>query len=145
MEKYLYFRADSTIGNDDDATNGSRLYPVSKFKGACMGTAANTGIVTGDDDAFSLFFEPMAVKAGIKGEDDTAGASGGDGAEVDVVVVAITTDNNAKVVMEAFVNKINSPTIAGSPAFINVFDAVTGDKLHTDIEGITVLHSDMND
>mgnify|MGYP003643485025 CR=1 FL=1 len=142
MEKYIYYRQDSTAANDDDA-NGSRLVPLSSFKGATMGTAAATGIITEDEDAFTMFFQPMAIPSGLKGEDNTAGALDGDAC--DIVIVAITTDNNAKVVMEAMVQKFNEPSIAGSNGFITLFDAVSGDKIHGDIEGITVLHADYND
>lgn len=141
MERYIYYRQDSTIGNDDDA-NGSRLVPLSKFKGATMGTAAATGIITEDEDAFSLFFEPMAIPSGVKGEDQGVA---GDGDSCDIVVVAITTDNNAKVVMEAMVEEFTRPSIAGSNGFITLFDAVSGDKIHSDIEGITVIHTDYAD
>lgn len=32
-EKYLYFRGDATLTSDDDAADGSNVYPLSSFKG----------------------------------------------------------------------------------------------------------------
>ena len=32
-EKYLYFRGDATLANDDDAADGSNVYPLSSFRG----------------------------------------------------------------------------------------------------------------
>ena len=139
MERYLYFRSTATAADDDDATNGSRLYPVSSFKGMCMGTAAATGIITADEDAFSMFFQPMAIPTGVKGEDSTAGALDGDAC--DIVIVAITTDNNAKVVMKAVCDAMVAHPHS---TVVDIFDGVDATKIHSHIEGITVLHADYN-
>jgi len=139
MEKYLYFRSTATAADDDDATNGSRLYPVSSFKGMCMGTAAATGVITADEDAFSMFFQPMAIPTGVVGEDQ---AAAGDGDTCDIVVVAITTDNNAKVVMKAIVDAMTAHPHSN---VVDIFDGVDGTKAHSDIEGITVIHTDYAD
>ena len=132
MEKYLYFRKVTAAADDDDA-NGSLMYPVSALRGMCMGTAAVTGAVTEDEDAFSLFFTPMR---------NTQGSSADDAKDdnPDVIVVAITTDNNAKVVMKALVAAINGGP--HSEGVIEVFDGVAGTKVHADIEGLTILTND---
>ena len=43
MEKYFYVRQDSTIGNDDDETNGSTVFKVSDL--ISMGSASNTALL----------------------------------------------------------------------------------------------------
>jgi hypothetical protein len=131
MEKYLYFRADATVGNDDDETAGSKVYPVSAFRGMVSGTATALGAVTDDADAFSMFFTPMGKT--LSAEDEAASDN------VDVIVVAITTDNNQKAVMASVVSAMNST--APHDGFVEIFDAVTGGKVDGDIEGITAIHT----
>ena len=130
IEKYLYFRKTATIGDDDDA-DGSLIYPISAFRGMVMGTSDVAGAITADEDAFSLFFTPMA---------NTQGSSADDAKDdnPDVIVVAIKTDNNAKVVMKAFVDAI-AATGSMKSHFVEVFDGVAGTSIHPDIEGLTVL------
>ena len=48
MEKYLYFRKDSTLANDDDPANGSVMYPVSALQGIVVGDSSTAGSVTGN-------------------------------------------------------------------------------------------------
>jgi len=132
MENYLYFRSDATVGNDDDETAGSTMYPASSFRGMVSGTATALGVVTDDADAFSMFFTP---KGQTGGHGDADGASGDN---VDVVVVAITTDNNQKAVMKSVVAALNANPGDG---FVEIFDAVTGYKVNSDIEGVTIVHT----
>ena len=132
MENYLYFRSDSTVGNDDDETAGSTVYPASAFRGMVAGTATALGAVADDADAFSMFFTP---KGQTGGHGDADGASGDN---VDVVVVAITTDNNQKAVMKSIVSALNANPGDG---FVEIFDAVTGYKVNSDIEGVTIVHT----
>jgi hypothetical protein len=135
MERYLYFRANSAVAQDDDETNGSKIYPVSAFRGMVAGTASALGVVTDDADAFSMFFTPMGhIAAGAAGDTDDAAAD-----NVDVIVVAITTDNNQKAVMAKVISAMNSTQ--PNDGFIEIFDAVTGNKVDGDIEGITAIHS----
>jgi len=131
METYLYFRADSTLANDDDGTNGSLLFPVSALKGMCMGSGAITGAITDDEDRFALFFEPAGI--GFDGDIDA-----GDN-DVDVVNIDITTDNEPQPVMKAIVEAINSHP--HSNGIITIYDAVTGQSVHSDIEGLTVVRA----
>ena len=135
MEKYLYFRADATVGNDDDETAGSKVYPVSAFRGMVSGTSTALGAVTDDADAFSMYFTPMGKT--LSAEDEAASDN------VDVVVVAITTDNNQKAVMASVVSAMNST--APHDGFVEIFDAVTGNSCDADIEGLTVIHTQAAD
>tara|TARA_R100001198_G_scaffold43664_1_gene24233 strand:+ start:84 stop:494 length:411 start_codon:yes stop_codon:yes gene_type:complete len=135
MEKYLYFRSDSTIGNDDDAA-GSVIFPVSKLKGMVMGDMAVTGAITADEDRFAITFEPMAISPG--GGENQALTN-----NVDIVNIDITTDNNAKAVMAEIVRAINGNRNTDD-GFIIVYDAVTGESIHSDIEGIHVVEINAN-
>ena len=136
MEKYLYFRKNATLAQDDDETNGSTVYPVSAFRGMVAGTASALGAVTDDADAFSIFFTPKGhIAAGGAADTDDAAAD-----NVDVVVVAITTDNNQKTVMKALLDAIAGNTVGATP-MIDVFDAVAGTKVHSDIEDIDIVHT----
>jgi len=132
-EKYLYFRKATAVANEDDDTTGSNLYPVSSLRGICSGTATTRGVVTDDADAFSVFLTPRASTGSGGDADDAAGDN------VDVLVVAITTDNNQKAVIEALVEEIRF----GKQNIITIFDGgaatVPAEKLHADIEDITVL------
>ena len=96
------------------------------------GTATALGAVADDADAFSMFFTP---KGQTGGHGDADGASGDN---VDVVVVAITTDNNQKAVMKSIVSALNANPGDG---FVEIFDAVTGYKVNSDIEGVTIVHT----
>jgi len=133
---WFYFRNASSAAEEDDDLTGSTYYPLSSLRGMCSGTAAVTGAVTDDADAFSMFFTPKAVVAG--GGENQALTN-----NIDVVVVAITTDNNQKAVMDAIMDKVvASPH--GNTGVITIFDNNKGGtdvKLHNDIEGITVLHN----
>ena len=135
MERYLYFRADSTLTNDDDETAGSKVYPVSAFRGMVAGTATALGVVADDADAFSMFFDP---KGHITAGGDADGATGD---HTDVVVVAITTDNNQKAVMKSILQAMNGAVNGVQQGFIEIFDAVTGYKVNSDIEGVTIVHT----
>ena len=135
MEKYLYFRSDSTAANDDDAA-GSVIFPVSKLKGMVMGDMAVTGTITADDNRFAITFEPMAVSPG--GGENQALTN-----NVDLVNIDLTTDNNAKAVMAEIVRAINGNRNTDD-GFIIVYDAVTGESIHSDIEGIHVVEINAN-
>lgn len=136
--KYLYFRSATAAANEDDDSTGSNLYPVSAIRGICAGTGSALGVITDDADAFTIFLEPKAIsKTG--GDADDAGAD-----NPDVLVVAITTDNNQKTVIEALVNEINF----GSNAMITLFDGGAGgaaSSVHSDIEGITFTGATLDD
>ena len=111
MERFLYFRGVANLAADDDGTAGSLLMPVSKLKGMAMGTGAITGVLTDDEDAFTLFFEPAGIGEG-DGDIDA-----GDN-DVDAVIIAITTDNEPQPVMQAIVEAIN--THPNSDGFITI-------------------------
>ena len=132
METYLYFRGVANLAADDDGTAGSLLMPLSRLKGMAMGTGAITGVLTDDEDAFTLFFEPAGIGEG-DGDIDA-----GDN-DVDAVIIAITTDNEPQPVMQAIVEAANSHP--NSDGFITIFDSITGEKVHADMEGVTTARA----
>ena len=130
MERYLYFRKDATIGNDDDEANGSVCYPASAFRGMCAGDAALGGAVTGATGKMSLFFTPKGVVPA--GAPD--GSVNADGDHCDIVVLDLTAVNTQKAAMTDLINKIyGQPHING---MIDVYDAVNG----TGIAGVSGIH-----
>ena len=128
MEKFLYFRTDSTLANDDDAA-GSVVYPVSKLQGIVAGDVATTGIITASDTALSLAFTPMMIQ------------EGSDTQLVDVVVLTCGT-NKAKEVQRAIVQAINGEP--HSDGFITIFDAVTGVSVDSNLTAIHVVDMNVN-
>ena len=110
MTKYLYFRTQATIG-DDDATGDSVCYPVGSLLGM-QPTATGT---------LTLYFEQLSnVFSDSEDADDDEGLS-------DTVALTIA-DNNHKAVMKNIVDVI----VYGKEAFI-----VIGDDESTDPEHIT--------
>ena len=120
-EKYFYVRQDSTIGNDDDETNGSTVWPVSTLMS--MGASGNTGLV--------LRFKP---RVNAFGDGSAANADN----KTDSVTLTVAT-NNQKAVIEALCAAIAIPQIAGSPNLINLWDAVNSTTDITGISGASVV------
>ena len=113
MTKYLYFRTQATIG-DDDATGDSVCYPVGSLLGM-QPTATGT---------LTLYFEQLSnVFSDSEDADDDEGLS-------DTVALTIA-DNNHKAVMKNIVDVISY----GKEAFIVVGDDEATDPEH--IAGIT--------
>ena len=132
METYLYFRDAANAAADDDGTEGSLLFPVSALKGMCMGSGAITGAITEDEDRFAIFFEPAGIGIGT-GDSDV-----GDN-DIDVVNVDFSTVNEPQPIMKAIVEAANSHP--NSDGFIVIYDKVTGESVHPDISGITVVRA----
>ena len=131
METYLYFRDVTALADDDDGVAGSLLFPLSALKGMVMGSVAIDGTITEDEDAFTLFFEPAGI--GFDGDVDA-----GDN-DVDCVIIATKSVNNPAPVMKAIVEAANSHP--NSDGFITIFDSVTGQSVHSDIEGVTTARA----
>ena len=132
METYLYFRDVANLAADDDGVAGSLLFPLSALKGMVMGSVAIDGAITEDEDRFGILFEPAGIGAG-DGDIDA-----GDN-DVDVVNVDITTDNEPQPVMQAIVEAVNSHP--NSDGFIVIYDSITGEKVHADMEGVTTARA----
>ena len=132
METYLYFRGVAAIADDDDGVAGSLLMPLSALKGMSMGTGAIDGSIASDEDAFTLFFEPAGIGTG------TGDSDAGDN-DVDCVIIAHTTDNKPQPVMQAIVEAANSHP--NSDGFIVIYDSITGESVHSDLEGVTTARA----
>ena len=133
MENYLYVRTGGASATEDDDLTGSTVYPVSAFRGMCSGTSDETGTVTDDDDALSLFFTPKGVIS-----TDADGAS-----ELDVIVLACA-QYGQKAVMQNLTAAMAAPY---SGKFITLFDGYADKPAidpTTDIVGVTgstVIHA----
>ena len=128
MENYLYVRTGGASALEDDDLTGSTVYPVSAFRGMCSGTSDESGTVTDDDNALSLFFTPKGVIS-----TDADGAS-----ELDVVVLACA-QYGQKAVMKNILAAINGKH--ANEDFITLFDGyvdiAAGES--TGIPGVTGL------
>ena len=133
MENYLYVRTGGATATEDDDLTGSTVYPVSAFRGMCSGTSDETGTVTDDDNALSLFFTPKGVIS-----TDADGAS-----ELDVIVLACA-QYGQKAVMQNLTAAMAAPY---SGKFITLFDGYADKPAidpTTDIVGVTgstVIHA----
>lgn len=129
MDKYFYVRKDSTIGNDDDAVNGSNLFPVATW----------LGMESSSDTTSTLYFTGRMNSL-----------SGGEGANADytadtIIITHATNDhlavyqaivaatNGVSDIDVAVQNNIDGPSAAIQNGFIILFDAVNS----TAIGGIT--------
>ena len=90
-EKYLYFRSDATLANDDDAAAGSNTYPLSAFR----------GMESTSDTTLTLYFDG---KVNFHGDGSAANADN----LADTVVLTISTANNQKAVMQGLVEAFNN-------------------------------------
>ena len=132
METYLYFRDVANLAADDDGVAGSLLFPLSSLKGMVMGSVAIDGTITEDEDRFGILFEPAGIGAG-DGDIDA-----GDN-DVDVVNVDFSTVNEPQPIMRAIVEAANSHP--NSEGFIVIYDSITGESVHPDISGLTVVRA----
>jgi len=131
MDKFLYIRGGTAVSSDQDETSGSILYPLSSFRGMTAGDAAagGDGVITDDDDRFTMFFLPMSARdtagAGLTAIDD----------DMDVIVFDVTSgDFDFQKLYREFASKINGEHSNG---LITIFDGVnTADGL----TGITGVH-----
>tara|TARA_A100000171_G_scaffold49728_2_gene59416 strand:+ start:3774 stop:4169 length:396 start_codon:yes stop_codon:yes gene_type:complete len=105
MEKYLYFRTQATIADDDDSAQ-SACFPLSSFVG--MHPTA--------DDALTLFFKPQIRNAG-DGQD-------GNVVNNDSVILTVGT-NDHKDAMQALIKALYKDegfNVDGADNFVVVAD-----------------------
>ena len=108
MEKYLYFRTQATIGDDDDAAQ-SACFPLSSFVG--MHPTA--------DDTLALHFKPQIAVSG----DGQSGSVD----NTDKVILTLGTVNTHKEAMEGLVKAFeDAKAFKGNP-FIVVADDLSTD------------------
>tara|TARA_R110002012_G_scaffold43211_5_gene116990 strand:+ start:266 stop:664 length:399 start_codon:yes stop_codon:yes gene_type:complete len=113
MEKYLYFRTQATIGDDDSAAD-SACWPLSSFVG--MHPTA--------DDTLALHFKPQIAVSGD--------AQAGSVVNTDKVILTLGTDNTHKAAMEGIIKALKADkgfNADGDDSFIVVADDIsTGTK-----------------
>mgnify|MGYP006419286787 CR=1 FL=1 len=133
MQKFLYFRVGTATASEDDNSTGSNVYPVANFMGACSGTSDANGAITDDDNAISIFLQPI-----LKTQTDEDNAAD---ADPDVIVLACA-QYGQKALIKKLLSKVN-----GGPHddnFITLYDGYL-DKPATDVTsdvgatGITVV------
>ena len=125
MEKFIYIRnADAAVDNNNDDDTGGVLYPISHLLGMCCGTSNNAGVITGDDDAFSVFFKPIKYVVGAEADDLS---------KADIFVFATAQDAQIDV-MRNFVSIVNDQ----KSGFITLYDGGNGETGRSrKINGIT--------
>lgn len=114
-EKYLYFRSDATLANDDDAAAGSNTYPLSSF----------LGMESVGDSTIELFFTGKHNSFAGGATTATLGVN-------DSVVITISTANNQKAVMKGLVEAFNN----AKGSFLVVADDHAGEYLVGDIASV---------
>tara|TARA_A100001201_G_C3972377_1_gene166055 strand:+ start:144 stop:521 length:378 start_codon:yes stop_codon:yes gene_type:complete len=109
MQKYLYFRTEAAV-TDDDGTGNSAMFPASSFLGA----------EPTSDTSITVFFKSM--KNANSDGDHTVSDS----------VVLTTATNKAKEAMKAIVDAVVGNTFSKS-SFISVIDDVDGTGIATSV------------
>jgi len=92
----------------------SLMYPAESFRGAHPAS----------DTTLNLYFTPI-IEGGLASDKDN-----------DVITVTTTDDNKHKEVLEALVNAINEDNHVTV-----IFDADTGEKIHSQISGVSATYS----
>lgn len=120
MEKYFYVRKDSNLANDDDNVNGSNLFPVSSFTGA-EATA---------DGTLVLYFKQRINFSTISDSVLTEGRN-------DTLSLAIGNNKHKDVLQSITAALVGNTKKYKDTAFIVIFDAVTGEKIDSNITAVT--------
>ena len=117
MTKYLYFRAEATIGNDD-ATGDSACYPISSLLG--MQPTA--------DATLTLYFKQLS---NIFGDSEDSDDDEGRTDTVDLTIPVNTHKTAMKVIADAIVYS--------NEAFVVVGDNLLSDTEYLNGSGITAV------
>lgn len=129
-EKYLYFRTQATLANDQDA-NQSACFPLSSFLGMHPGDDADDP--GADPDRMVMYFKSMKNFDGAV--DGTADGDASDDITTDVIEIDIVTDDTAKATMEDIIN-----TFASSrKGMLVICDDLTGEKCSPLIKSLAVI------
>ena len=113
-EQYLYFRTGTALADDDDATEGSHLFPVSSFLGAGVDTGSETNLV--------LYFK------GRKNNFGDGSASTNVDNTTDLVTLTCAT-NGQKAFLQDLTKAISGDRTYNNNGMITVFDGVTGEAM----------------
>tara|TARA_Y100000004_G_C8684255_1_gene314680 strand:- start:39 stop:449 length:411 start_codon:yes stop_codon:yes gene_type:complete len=129
-EVYLYFRTQaSASAGDDDGSDDSCMFPLSKFTGMHP-TAADT---------LTLFFEPVTMKEKVQFDHDGDSTTS---VKNDKVVVTLATNDTHKTVMQdlarLFAGAANGGNIYND-GFISVADDQTSTYAVSGIGGLSTI------
>ena len=126
MEKYLYFRGEATLANDD-AIGDSVMYPAS----------ALIGMYPTGDAELTINFKNVQRPEGHGNSlvlDNAANLP-----LVDKVVLVIGT-NKAKEAMQDIATALNDPTVKDG-GFVVIADDVTSEYVSSHISAATITHN----
>ena len=123
-EKYLYFRTQATLA-DDDARTDSAMYPLSALKGMVPSAA----------DTLNLYFDPMIAR-------QEGGAAAADVVNSDKVVITLSTNNTHKDVItdlsRLFAGARNGGMVHHD-GFISVADDVDSTYAVSGVAGLSTM------
>lgn len=113
--KFLYFRKDSTVGNDDDVVNGSNMIAVDDI--ISIEATGNTSAVLRMKPRMNAF-------------------SGGEGANVDYITdsITLTTGTNAQ---KDVILDLGRAIASSRSAVVVLYDAVTGESVSDNLSGVS--------
>ena len=114
-EQYLYFRTATSLAGDDDATEGSHLFPVSSFLGA--------GVDAGAEDNLVLYFKGRKNNFG-----DAHASTPNVDNTTDLVTLTCAT-NGQKAFLQDLTKAISGDRTYNNNGMITVFDGVTGEAM----------------
>jgi hypothetical protein len=119
MEKYLYFRTQATLA-DDDAVEDSVCFPLSSL----------LGMTLVNDGRMKLLFIPLLrISGGVTDDEDFTNADG--------ITLNLSSDNNHKAAMRNLVKAFNKSSSFGGESsdsdFIVVGDDLTGEYIIPEI------------
>ena len=118
MDKYLYFRTQATLA-DDDASSDSCMFPLSSLQ----------GMVPSADDTLNIYFKPMIPVQ----HDDQNGSV----INADYVVVTLSAVNTHKDVIDRLTKLFSNQTHA--EGFISVADDQTSKYAVSGIAGLSTI------
>ena len=113
--KFLYFRKDSTVGNDDDVVNGSNMIAVDDI--ISIEATGNTSAVLRMKPRMNAF-------------------SGGEGANADYITdsITLTIDTNA---LKDVILDLGRAIATSRSAVVVLYDAVTGESVSDNLSGVS--------
>ena len=117
-EKYLYFRTQATLADDDDSAQ-SCMFPLSSLH----------GMVPSADDTMNIYFKPMIP---VQHDDQNASVI-----NADYVVVTLSTANTHKDVIDRLTRLFANQTHA--EGFISVADDYAGTYAVSGISALSTI------
>jgi len=113
--QFLYFRKDSTVGNDDDVVNGSNMIAIDDI--ISIEATGNTAAVLRMKPRMNAF-------------------SGGEGANADYITdsITLTIDTNA---LKDVILDLGRAIATSRSAVVVLYDAVTGESVSDSLSAVS--------